>query len=119
MIFDCALSDEPLYNEVCGMGLSQEPYFVYSIVCNTPVMTYQLDIPSDLSGSDIAAVFQYLDSQLNTEIVYAFLYGLYSRLGLLLSHPSLHLGIYTGIVAVTLWNICECNISSVISFKLN
>ncbi len=82
-------------------------------------MTYQLDIPSDLSGSDIAAVFQYLDSQLNTEIVYAFLYGPYSRLGLLLSHPSLHLGIYTGIVAVTLWNICECNISSVISFKLN
>ncbi|PBK89758.1 hypothetical protein ARMGADRAFT_313677 [Armillaria gallica] len=51
-------------------------------------MTYQLDIPSDLSGSDIAAVFQYLDSQLNTEIVYAFLYG-----------------IYTGIVVVTLWNI--------------
>lgn len=65
-------------------GLSQEPDFVYFIVCNTPVMTYQLDIPSDLSGSDIAAVFQYLDSQLNTEIVYAFLYGLYSRLGLLL-----------------------------------
>ncbi|SJK98325.1 uncharacterized protein ARMOST_01590 [Armillaria ostoyae] len=51
-------------------------------------MTYQLDIPSDLSGSDITAVFQYLDAQLNTEIVYAFLYG-----------------IYTGIVAVTLWNI--------------
>ncbi|KAK0496165.1 hypothetical protein EDD18DRAFT_233132 [Armillaria luteobubalina] len=68
-------------------------------------MSNQLDIPSDLSSSDIAAVFQYLDAQLNTEIVYALLYGLNSRLGLLLSHPSLHLGIYTGIVAVTLWSI--------------
>ncbi|KAK0480797.1 hypothetical protein IW261DRAFT_1143475 [Armillaria novae-zelandiae] len=68
-------------------------------------MSYQLDIPSDLTGSDLAAAFQYLDAQLNTQIVYAFLYGLYTHLGLLLSHPSLHLGIYTGIVAVTLWSI--------------
>ncbi|KAK0192551.1 hypothetical protein F5146DRAFT_507560 [Armillaria mellea] len=87
------------------MCLSQEPDLIYAIVCNTPVMTSQLDIPSDLSADSIAAVFQYLDTQLNTEIVYVFLYGLFSRLGLLLSHPSLHLGIYTGIVAVTLWNI--------------
>ncbi|KAK0203795.1 hypothetical protein DFS33DRAFT_1274937 [Desarmillaria ectypa] len=51
-------------------------------------MTYQLDIPPNLSGSDIVAIYQYLDAQLNAEILYSLLHG-----------------IYTGIVAVTLWNI--------------
>ncbi|PBK67617.1 hypothetical protein ARMSODRAFT_1086114 [Armillaria solidipes] len=49
-------------------------------------MAYQLDIPN-LSGSDIAVIYQFLDAQLNSGVLYVFLHG-----------------IYTGIVAVTLWN---------------
>ncbi|KAK0244108.1 hypothetical protein EDD85DRAFT_1017852 [Armillaria nabsnona] len=45
-------------------------------------------IPSDLTDEDKAVVFQYLDASLNSQILCA----------------SLH-GIYTGILAVTLWNI--------------
>ncbi|KAK0453998.1 uncharacterized protein EV420DRAFT_1645219 [Desarmillaria tabescens] len=54
-------------------------------------MTYQLDIPPDLTGPDITFIYQNLDAQLNTGILYALLHG-----------------IYTGIVAVSLWNIFTC-----------
>ncbi|PBK89808.1 hypothetical protein ARMGADRAFT_1064809 [Armillaria gallica] len=57
-------------------------------------MTTQTDIPSDLTDdSDHKAVlFQICESQLNSTILYALLHG-----------------IYTGILAVTLWNISEVN----------
>ncbi|KAK0454034.1 uncharacterized protein EV420DRAFT_616322 [Desarmillaria tabescens] len=48
----------------------------------------QADIPPDLTDENIDFLFQYLDAQLNTEILYALLHG-----------------IYTGIIALTLWNI--------------
>ncbi|SJL12954.1 uncharacterized protein ARMOST_16389 [Armillaria ostoyae] len=51
-------------------------------------MATQTDIPSDLTADDKAFFFQVLDAQLNSQILYALLYG-----------------IYTGILAVTLWNI--------------
>ncbi|PBK67618.1 hypothetical protein ARMSODRAFT_319225 [Armillaria solidipes] len=51
-------------------------------------MATQTDIPSDLADDDKADLFQFLDAQLNSTILYALLHG-----------------IYTGILAVTLWNI--------------
>ncbi|KAK0467402.1 hypothetical protein IW261DRAFT_1598239 [Armillaria novae-zelandiae] len=51
-------------------------------------MSTQADIPSDLTDDYKASVFQYLDAYLNSIILYALLHG-----------------IYTGITAVTLWNI--------------
>ncbi|KAK0232347.1 hypothetical protein EDD85DRAFT_1025913 [Armillaria nabsnona] len=51
-------------------------------------MVAQTDIPTGLTDNDKALLFQILDSWLNSEILYALLYG-----------------IYTGILAVTLWNI--------------
>ncbi|KAK0473675.1 hypothetical protein IW261DRAFT_1423377 [Armillaria novae-zelandiae] len=45
-------------------------------------------ILSNLTDNDKASVFQYLDAYLNSTILYALLYGM-----------------YTGITAVTLWNI--------------
>ncbi|KAK0192483.1 hypothetical protein F5146DRAFT_999671 [Armillaria mellea] len=52
-------------------------------------MSTQADILSDLTNNDKILVFQELDINLNSLILYALLHG-----------------IYTGIVAVTLWNIC-------------
>ncbi|SJK98318.1 uncharacterized protein ARMOST_01583 [Armillaria ostoyae] len=51
-------------------------------------MATQTDIPPDLTNDDKASVFQILDAQLNSTILYALLHG-----------------IYTGILVVTLWNI--------------
>ncbi|KAK0183712.1 hypothetical protein F5146DRAFT_620543 [Armillaria mellea] len=51
-------------------------------------MVILTNIPSDLTNHDRAFIFQFLDAELNTTILYALLYG-----------------IYTGILAVTLWNI--------------
>ncbi|KAK0472719.1 hypothetical protein IW261DRAFT_1611415 [Armillaria novae-zelandiae] len=51
-------------------------------------MATQTDIPSDLTDSDKAQMFQFLDIQLNSTILYTLLHG-----------------VYTGILAVTLWNI--------------
>ncbi|KAK0454071.1 uncharacterized protein EV420DRAFT_1765885 [Desarmillaria tabescens] len=51
-------------------------------------MTARADIPPDLTDDEKASLFQYLDASLNSEILYALLYG-----------------IYTGILAVTLWHI--------------
>ncbi|SJL12960.1 uncharacterized protein ARMOST_16395 [Armillaria ostoyae] len=51
-------------------------------------MTTQTDIPSDLTADDKAFFFQVLDANLNSQILYVLLHG-----------------IYTGILAVTLWNI--------------
>ncbi|KAK0436057.1 uncharacterized protein EV420DRAFT_1770374 [Desarmillaria tabescens] len=51
-------------------------------------MATQTDIPPDLSDSDKAFMFQFLDDQLNSSILFALLHG-----------------IYTGILSVTLWNI--------------
>ncbi|SJK98311.1 uncharacterized protein ARMOST_01576 [Armillaria ostoyae] len=51
-------------------------------------MSTQVDSPSDLTDDDRAFVFHYLDTLLNSRILYAQLYGM-----------------YTGILAVTLWNI--------------
>ncbi|KAG7448634.1 uncharacterized protein BT62DRAFT_992651 [Guyanagaster necrorhizus] len=48
----------------------------------------QTNIPPDLSGDDKANLFEFLDVNLNSTILHALLYG-----------------IYTGILAVTLWNI--------------
>ncbi|PBK58410.1 hypothetical protein ARMSODRAFT_1091221 [Armillaria solidipes] len=53
-------------------------------------MSTQADIPSGLPDDYKALVFQYLDAQLNSRILFA----------LLLVHRK-----YTGILAVTLWNI--------------
>ncbi|KAK0433381.1 uncharacterized protein EV420DRAFT_548470 [Desarmillaria tabescens] len=52
------------------------------------IMMTQADILPDLTNEHKAYVFQELDAELNTEILYTLLHG-----------------IYTGIVAVTLWNI--------------
>ncbi|KAK0219977.1 hypothetical protein IW262DRAFT_992579 [Armillaria fumosa] len=46
------------------------------------------DIPPDLTNDGKAIIFQYLDAQLNSGILYALLHG-----------------IYTGILAVSLWNM--------------
>ncbi|PBK90136.1 hypothetical protein ARMGADRAFT_1112321 [Armillaria gallica] len=51
-------------------------------------MSTQADIPSDLTDNDKAFAFQALDIELNSTILYALLHG-----------------IYTGILAITLWNI--------------
>ncbi|KAK0219978.1 hypothetical protein IW262DRAFT_1494158 [Armillaria fumosa] len=51
-------------------------------------MATQTDIPPDLTNDDKASIFQYNDTQLNAGILYALL-----------------LGIYTGILAVSLWNM--------------
>ncbi|KAK0219981.1 hypothetical protein IW262DRAFT_1554463 [Armillaria fumosa] len=51
-------------------------------------MATQTDIPSDLTDNDKAFLFQYLDAQLNSGILYALLHS-----------------IYTGILAITLRNI--------------
>ncbi|PBK89759.1 hypothetical protein ARMGADRAFT_313719 [Armillaria gallica] len=51
-------------------------------------MATQTDIPSDLTDDDKAWILQYLDANLNSTILYVLLHG-----------------IYTGILAVTLWNI--------------
>ncbi|SJK98541.1 uncharacterized protein ARMOST_01809 [Armillaria ostoyae] len=51
-------------------------------------MATQTDIPSDLTDDDKAQMFQFLDAQLNSTVLYTLLHGL-----------------YTGILAVTLWNI--------------
>ncbi|PBK79901.1 hypothetical protein ARMGADRAFT_1092677 [Armillaria gallica] len=51
-------------------------------------MATQTDIPSDLTDDDKAQIFQFLDGRLNSAILYMLLHG-----------------IYTGILAVTLWNI--------------
>ncbi|PBK94993.1 hypothetical protein ARMGADRAFT_1029326 [Armillaria gallica] len=52
-------------------------------------MLTQADIPPDLSDDDKTLGFQFLDAQLNSMILMALLHG-----------------IYTGILAITLWNIC-------------
>ncbi|SJK98307.1 uncharacterized protein ARMOST_01572 [Armillaria ostoyae] len=51
-------------------------------------MATQADIPSDVTDNDKAGIFQFLDASLNSIILMALLYGM-----------------YTGILAVTLWNI--------------
>ncbi|PBK70839.1 hypothetical protein ARMSODRAFT_1003362 [Armillaria solidipes] len=51
-------------------------------------MATQTDIPSDLTDDFKVSLFQFLDAELNSTILYALLYG-----------------IYTGILVVTLWNI--------------
>ncbi|PBK67405.1 hypothetical protein ARMSODRAFT_1085942 [Armillaria solidipes] len=51
-------------------------------------MANQTDIPSDLTDDDKVYIFQALDTLLNSAIFYTLLHG-----------------IYTGILAVTLWNI--------------
>ncbi|KAK0496102.1 hypothetical protein EDD18DRAFT_1353723 [Armillaria luteobubalina] len=51
-------------------------------------MATQTDIPPDLTNDDKVYIFQFNDAQLNSGILYALL-----------------LGIYTGIFAVSLWNI--------------
>ncbi|PBK67627.1 hypothetical protein ARMSODRAFT_1020623 [Armillaria solidipes] len=51
-------------------------------------MATQTDIPSDLTDDYKVYIFQTLDAQVNSTILYALLHG-----------------IYTGILAVTLWNI--------------
>ncbi|KAK0220009.1 hypothetical protein IW262DRAFT_1461173 [Armillaria fumosa] len=51
-------------------------------------MATQTNILPDLTNGDKAFVFQYLDAQLNSGILYALLFG-----------------VYTGILAVTLWNM--------------
>ncbi|KAK0454036.1 uncharacterized protein EV420DRAFT_616436 [Desarmillaria tabescens] len=53
-------------------------------------MAVQADIPSILTDDDKALMFPYLDAILNSTILYALLHGM-----------------YTGILAVSLWNICE------------
>ncbi len=55
-------------------------------------MTYQLDDLPGLGGtdSDVTYINQYLDDHLNTEIFYALLHGLYSRLGFYCSSPICH-----------------------------
>ncbi|KAK0232303.1 hypothetical protein EDD85DRAFT_970717 [Armillaria nabsnona] len=51
-------------------------------------MATQTDIPLGLNDDDRAQIYQFLDAELNSKILYTILYG-----------------IYTGILAVTLWNI--------------
>ncbi|SJK98326.1 uncharacterized protein ARMOST_01591 [Armillaria ostoyae] len=51
-------------------------------------MAAQTDIPSGLTNDNKVLLFQILEAQLNSTILYALLHG-----------------IYTGILAVTLWNI--------------
>ncbi|SJL11385.1 uncharacterized protein ARMOST_14788 [Armillaria ostoyae] len=64
-------------------------------------MSTQADIPSDLPDDYKAFVFQYLDAYLNSRILYALLYGM-----------------YTGILAVTLWNILLVESSALYSISL-
>ncbi|KAK0443381.1 uncharacterized protein EV420DRAFT_1028707 [Desarmillaria tabescens] len=52
------------------------------------LMAIQADIPPDLTNEDKALMFQNLDDYLNSQILLALLHG-----------------IYTGILAVTLWNM--------------
>ncbi|KAK0502633.1 hypothetical protein EDD18DRAFT_1099689 [Armillaria luteobubalina] len=52
-------------------------------------MAAQTNIPPDLSDADRNSIFQSLDTDLNSRILY-----------------SLLTGFYTGVTAVTLWNIC-------------
>ncbi|KAK0436637.1 uncharacterized protein EV420DRAFT_1753717 [Desarmillaria tabescens] len=61
-----------------------------SMAMGCTIYNGRVDIPPDLTDEDKALMVQYLDASLNSQILLA----------------SLH-GIYTGILAVTLWNICE------------
>ncbi len=61
---------------------------------------------SDLSQDVKRLIFSTLDMNLNTEILQTFMHGKSvsaSEVALLNIH---FLGLYTGIVAVTLWTIC-------------
>ncbi|KAK0453977.1 uncharacterized protein EV420DRAFT_614122 [Desarmillaria tabescens] len=66
------------------MLFSSATYFVTF----APPMVIQVDISSDLTNDDKIYMFQFLDTNLNSRILYTLLHG-----------------IYTGILAVTLWNI--------------
>ncbi len=46
----------------------------YLLLLQSPMMT-QADIPADLSDTDKAAIFQTLDAQLNSKILFALLHG--------------------------------------------
>ncbi|PBK89760.1 hypothetical protein ARMGADRAFT_1167140 [Armillaria gallica] len=64
------------------------PVYILTFVYPYPyifIMAYQPDIPPNLSDREMA--YQTLDAKLNSSILYALLHG-----------------IYTGIVAITLWN---------------
>ncbi len=71
-------------------------------------MATQTDIPSGLTNDDKAFLFQLLDAQLNPGILYALLHGEQRcSVSVLTCRCWLMSGIYTGILVVTLWNICE------------
>ncbi len=72
-------------------------------------MTVQVNIPPDLPDSDKAIIFETLDAHLNAMILNALLNGMYIRSDLwcFFLIRAFNIGIYTGIVAITLWDICE------------
>ncbi|KAK0493405.1 hypothetical protein EDD18DRAFT_1333775 [Armillaria luteobubalina] len=81
-------------------------------------MTYQLDIPPDLGGSDITAINQYLDDHLNTQIFYALLHGIYTGLfavilwivvGRPVTHKSRPIGRVTNVAIILLFIVTTIN----------
>ncbi|SJK98344.1 uncharacterized protein ARMOST_01609 [Armillaria ostoyae] len=72
-----------VHDDSSNRRTQSQPMSVSSTVYNK-----RADIPSDLTDDDKALLFQILDAQLNSTILYALLHG-----------------IYTGILVVTLWTI--------------
>ncbi len=80
-------------------------------------MASQPAIP-DLTDADLAMIFQVLDAYLNTMILQALLLGRFSSFSLS-SQPTVLLGAYSCILAVTLWYMCKHIPSSSLTLELN
>ncbi len=80
-------------------------------------MVAQNTIPLNLTDAEKAFILQSLDTNLNARILISLLHGTHINSSkcfrLIMAAP---VGIYTGIVAVTLWNICEENFMSTTYF---
>ncbi len=76
------------------------------------MMATQTSLPSpDLTDADKATVFQILNATLNSMMLYSLLSGVYVHSSRFRS-LTMCVGIFTGIVAVILGNICEGTVSS-------
>ncbi len=67
--------------------------------------------PPDLTDGDKATIYQILDAELNSMMLHSLLSGAYVHSSRFKS-LTMRVGIFTGIVAVILGNICEGTVSS-------
>ncbi len=71
-------------------------------------MAAETDSSAGFTADDIVTILKLLDATLNSIIFQGQLFGTnFHNLLNLRSNLETHVGVYTGIVAFTLWNICE------------